>query len=205
MKVYVETNWLLDLTLEQERIRASSFVVELAKDKKIHLSLPEISLVEADQKIVRRKLQRDVLIHQLQQEGRELKRSRDARYQAQAAAIENDISRLLDISEFERENFDVTVRDISKFLTWLRFDDDSLQRSFDFEENYQLARLDALIYAIIRADVASDRTSEKCFIDYDGDFNNPALKRDMTWYYTSKFPGKYSWFLKKQGMLIYTL
>ena len=26
MKVYVETNWLLDLSLEQERIQASSFV-----------------------------------------------------------------------------------------------------------------------------------------------------------------------------------
>ncbi len=51
MKVYVETNWLLDLSLEQERIQASSFVVELAKDKKVHLCLPEISLVEADQKI----------------------------------------------------------------------------------------------------------------------------------------------------------
>ncbi|MFQ6041775.1 MAG: hypothetical protein ACE5PV_13030 [Candidatus Poribacteria bacterium] len=179
MKVYVETNWLLDLTLEQERIRASSFVVELAKDKKICLSLPEISLVEADQKIVRRKLQRDALIHQLRQEGQELKRSRDARYQTQATAIDGDIRRLEAISEFERENFDATVRDISKFLTWLRFDDDSLQKSFGFEENYELARLDALIYAIIRTDAASDKASEKCFIDYDGDFNNPALKRDM--------------------------
>lgn len=179
MKVYVETNWLLDLTLEQERIRASSFVVELAKDKKIRLSLPEISLVEADQKIVRRKLQRDALIHQLQQEGRELKRSRDARYQTQATAIDDDIRRLAAISEFERENFDVTVKDISKFLTWLRFDDDSLQESFDFEDDYELARLDALVYAIIRADAASDKAGEKCFIDYDGDFNNPALKQDM--------------------------
>jgi len=179
MKVYVETNWLLDLTLEQERIRASSFVVELAKDKKIRLSLPEISLVEADQKIVRRELQRDFLIHQLRQEGRELIRSRDARYQTQAAAIDDDISRLLEISAFEREHFDATVRNISKFLTWLRFDDDILQKSFDFEDDYELARLDALVYAVIRADAISDKASEKCFIDYDGDFNDPALKRDM--------------------------
>ncbi|MFQ6043283.1 MAG: hypothetical protein ACE5PV_20720 [Candidatus Poribacteria bacterium] len=79
MKVYVETNWLLDLALEQERIQASSFVVELAKDNKVRLCLPEISLVEADQKIVRRRLQREALIHQLRQERRELIRSRDAR------------------------------------------------------------------------------------------------------------------------------
>ena len=71
------------------------------------------------------------------------------------------------------------MRDISKFLTWLRFDDDSLQKSFDFEEDYELAQLNALIYAIIRADAISDKAGEKCFIDYDGDFNNPALERDM--------------------------
>ena len=180
MKVYVKTNWLLDLALEQERIRASSFVVKLAKDKKVHLFLPEISLVEADQKIVRRRLQRETLIENLRQEGRELIRSRDARYQSQATAIDQDIFQLRDISDFEREHFNATVRDISKFLTWLHLDDDSLQKSFDFEENYALNRLDALIYAVIRADASSDLASNKCFIDYDGHFKNPKLKRDMT-------------------------
>ena len=115
----------------------------------------------------------------MRQEGRELERSRDARYQVQAAAIEDDIRRLAGISEFERENFDAMVRDVSKFLTWLRFDDDSLQKSFDFEEDYELARLDALVYAVIRADAVSDKANEKCFIDYDGDFKDSALKQDM--------------------------
>ena len=179
MKVYVETNWLLDLVLEQERIQSSSFVVELAKDKKIQLYLPEISLIEADQKIVRRKLQREILIENLQQEERELKRVRNTRYQSQAAAIGKDITRLIEISEFEREHFNKTVRDISKFLTWLHFGDDSLQNSFDFEKNYELSRLDALIYAVIRTDAASDLATEKCFIDYDGHFKNPELKLDM--------------------------
>jgi len=179
MKVYVETNWLLDLSLEQERIQASSFVIELARDKKICLCLPEISLVEADQKIVRRKLQREILIENLRQEGRELKRVRDAMYQAQAAAIEEDITRLIEISDFEREHFDATVRDISKSLTWLHLDDDSLQKSFDFEEHHGLNRLDALVYAVVRADAVSAPASEKCFIDYDGDFSDTGLKRDM--------------------------
>jgi predicted nucleic acid-binding protein len=180
MKVYVETNWLLDLALEQERIKASSFVAELAKDNKIRLYLPEISLVEADQKIVRRRLQREILIENLRQEGRELVRIRDTRYQAQAAAIDHDIFQLRDISDFEREHFNAIVRDISRFLTWLHLDNDSLQKSFDFENNYELSRLDALIYAVIRADATSDLASDKCFIDYDGHFKNPELKRDMT-------------------------
>lgn len=180
MKVYVETTWLLDLALEQERMQASSFVLELAKDKKILLCLPEISLVEADQKIVRRRLQREALINQLYQEGRELIRTRDAMYQSQAAAIDQDISQLRYISDFEREHFDATVRDISKFLTWLHLDDDSLQKSFNFENHYELSRLDALVYAVVRADAASDLASEKCFIDYDGDFKDSELKRDMT-------------------------
>jgi len=180
MKVYVETNWLLDLALEQERIRASSFVLELAKNSKIRLYLPEICLVEAEQKIVRRRLQRETLIENLQSEGRELIRNCDAMYQSQAAAIDQDIIQLRRISDFEREHFNATVRDISKFLTWLHLDDDSLQKSFYFEENYSLNRLDALVYAVIRADAASDLATEKCFIDYDGDFKEPELKLDMT-------------------------
>ena len=179
MKVYVETNWLLDLALEQERIQASSFVLELAKNSKIRLYLPEICLVEADQKIVRRKLQRETLIENLRNEGRELIRSHDARYQLQAAAINQDIFQLRDISDFEREHFDTTVRNISKFLTWLHFGNGSLQNSFDLENNYELSRLDALIYAVIRTDAASDLATEKCFIDYDGHFKNPELKLDM--------------------------
>ena len=100
MKVYVETNWLLDLALEQERIRASSFVLELAKNSKIRLYLPEICLVEAEQKIVRRRLQRETLIENLQSEGRELIRNCDAMYQSQAAAIDQDIIQLRRISDF---------------------------------------------------------------------------------------------------------
>jgi len=160
MKVYVETNWLLDLALEQERIRASSFVLELAKNSKIRLYLPEICLVEAEQKIVRRRLQRETLIENLQSEGRELIRNCDAMYQSQAAAIDQDIIQLRRISDFEREHFNATVRNISKFLTWLHLDDNSLQKSFDFDENYALNRLDALIYAVIRADAASDLATE---------------------------------------------
>ncbi|HIE29329.1 TPA: hypothetical protein EYP66_18820 [Candidatus Poribacteria bacterium] len=48
MKVYVETNWLLDLALEQERIQASSFVLELAKDNKVRLCLPAKKLFGGD-------------------------------------------------------------------------------------------------------------------------------------------------------------
>jgi len=71
------------------------------------------------------------------------------------------------------------VKDISKFITWLHLDDNSLQKSFELENDYELDRHDALIYAVIRADASKEKRSEKCFIDYDADFKAPALKRDM--------------------------
>lgn len=179
MKVYVETNWLLDLTLEQERISTSSLVKELAKEEKICLCMPELSIVEAGQKITRRRIKRDELERKLRQERQELIRSRDERYRSQAKAIEQDIRRLREISEFEMKRFNVTVRDISKILTWLHLDDDSLQKGFDFENQYDLDKFDALIYAVIRFDAALDKSSEKCFVDYDSDFEDPALKQDM--------------------------
>ncbi len=180
MRVYAETNWLLDLVFQQERFTASSFVLSLAQDRKIDLCLPEIVVWEGNHKVERRNAQRDVIIKQLKQEKREFSRSQDALYQSRVASLEIEIQELDNISAIERKRFDLIIEELLPIAIWLHLSQDIWARCLDLQEQHELKQTDALIYAIIRADAALHPDIAKCFIDYDRAFSDPALKQDMS-------------------------
>lgn len=121
MRVYAETNWLLDLVFQQERFAASSFVLSLAQSRKIDLCLPEFIVWEGNQKVERRIVERGTIIKQLQGESREFGRSQEAAYQTRSASLEVEAYRLEDISIVERARFDQIIPEIHPIVMWLYF------------------------------------------------------------------------------------
>ncbi len=170
MRVYAETNWLLDLVFQQERFVASSFVLSLAEERKIDFCLPEIIVWEGNQKAERRNAQRGDTIKQMRRESREFGRSQNPLYQSQSTALEVEARELNDISDIERGCFDQTITAILPIVTWLHLSQEIWADCLDFQDRYAIKRTDALIYAVIRADAALRPNVGKCFIDYDRGF-----------------------------------
>ena len=180
MRVYAETNWLLDLVFQQERFAASSFVLSLAQDRKIDLCLPEIIVWEGNQKVERRNAQRSDTIKGLRDQRREFSRSQNPFYQSRSASLQVEIDELGTISGIEHKRFDQLIDELLPIATWLHLSQDIWAKCLDLQDQHELKQTDALIYAIIRADAALRPDVEKCFIDYDGAFSDPTLKQDMS-------------------------
>ncbi|MBI1925327.1 hypothetical protein HYR99_13880, partial [Candidatus Poribacteria bacterium] len=176
MRVYAETNWLLDLVFQQERFVASSFVLSLAEERKIDLCLPEIIVWEGNQKVERRNAQRGDTIKQMRRESREFGRSQDPLYQFRSDSLKVEIRELVNISDIERGGFDQTITAILPIVTWLHLSQEIWGNCLDLQDRYAMKRTDALIYAVIRADAALHPNVGKCFIDYDRIFDTPGLK-----------------------------
>ena len=76
MKVYVETNFVLELTLEQEQHAECETILDLAEKARIGLSIPAFCFAEPFETMRRRRNEREDLKKKLERESRELRRMR---------------------------------------------------------------------------------------------------------------------------------
>jgi hypothetical protein len=179
MKVYAETSWMLDIVFQQERFEGSNLVLSLAQERKIELCLPEIIVWEGNQKVERRNAQRRNTIDLLHKERREFTRSQNPLYLSRSEALRVEIQELTRISVMESEHFDELVEELLPIARWLHLDQNIWVSLPNLQEEYELTRMDALIYATIRADAVANPDVERCFISYDQVFDKTAIKRDM--------------------------
>jgi predicted nucleic acid-binding protein len=75
MIVYVETNFILELALEQEQHQVANEILELVESGKIELAFPGFSISESLSKVTRQRIERDKFYNSLIELRRELKRS----------------------------------------------------------------------------------------------------------------------------------
>jgi predicted nucleic acid-binding protein len=90
VRVYVESNFVLEVVLEQEQHQACEELVCLAESKSIELVIPAFALVEPHQTIVRRSRQRDGLLRDLDALAIQL---------ARTASLAADVPRLREASD----------------------------------------------------------------------------------------------------------
>jgi hypothetical protein len=90
VRVYAESNLVLELVLEQEQGLACEQIVGLAERKRIELALPAYALLEPYQTIVRRDNDRKALIEAIRRERVQLRRT---------ASLAGDVGRLQDADD----------------------------------------------------------------------------------------------------------
>ena len=104
MRVYVETNFVLELVLEQEDHAACESILRFAEDAAISLALPAFSLAEASSKLTRRHDWRRLTSDD--KTGRELGQlRRSATFGEETRHVEDSIQRLFAKSlQYDRDN-----------------------------------------------------------------------------------------------------
>jgi hypothetical protein len=80
MIAYVESNFVLELALEQEQYRAATAIRGWAADRKITLAIPALALVEPFWAVIRNQRELEILAEHLETWVRQLKRSREHRF-----------------------------------------------------------------------------------------------------------------------------
>ena len=92
MNIYVETNFVLELVFEQEQCASCEKILELCEAQKANLIIPAYSLAEPHEKLIRQKNNRQKLQKSVDEELRQLSRSKS--YKNRLESIEPTFRRL---------------------------------------------------------------------------------------------------------------
>jgi hypothetical protein len=137
VNVYVETNFVLELTFEQEQWSSCEQILQLCEADQAKLIVPAYSLAEPHEKLTRQSRNRRELQQQLEAELRQL--SRTASYTSRIKSIKDIAGLMVQSNEEERFRFDqyrqrlLNAGDIIaftasinlRFFSCLRFDVDT--------------------------------------------------------------------------------
>jgi predicted nucleic acid-binding protein len=167
MLVYVESNFILELALEQEEVRPAKEILRLAESRKLEFVFPIFALIECFQKIIRNGEERQKLYNeQLHKQLEQLRRSELHKLflpNFQSASLD-----LLEIKKIERKSLEATTTQLLSASRSIDINPMVFEQAIKKYQSKGLELDDALIYAAIINDIQQQAQNEaKIFISRD--------------------------------------
>jgi predicted nucleic acid-binding protein len=174
VNVYVETNFILELTLEQEQSSGCEQILQLCEVGKVSLLIPAYSFTEPHEKLRRQAIRRQELQKTLNIESQQL--SRTSSYSNQIDLIQ-DVARLMSKSiEDERTRFNQCRERLLRVAEVISLSSAILSEAATCETTYGLTPQDSLIYASVIDHLRQDTPSQSCFLNRNfKDFDSPDI------------------------------
>lgn len=174
MIVYVESNFVLELALEQEQAQYAEAIFGLAEQSSLTLVIPSFALSEPFSTIELRKRNRERLSAELAGQLRQLRRS--ALHRDLVARSEPAVLSLGESYEREKASLQAVVRRIAACGSVIALDTAVFQQATRHQGQYGLSPPDAIIYASVLAHVQQAPSAEpKYLVSKDKGFNDPGL------------------------------
>lgn len=175
MRVYVETNFILELVLVQEESAACEALLSLAEAQQILLAVPSFCFVEPYTTLRGRAAAREHLGNQLRRELREI-----ARTSRHADVIRSELPTVLvkSAEEAQQRLYEVTKRLVG-LVAVLPLEAPTLQEADRLRQECGLAYPDAIVLACVRLDPRLG-DGETCFLNRNTkDFDDPNIVADL--------------------------
>jgi predicted nucleic acid-binding protein len=180
MKVYVESNFVLELAFLQEEHEACQELLGFAESRQIQLVLPMYSLIEPYEVLVRRTKQRRDLHTRLTAEIRELARS--APYRGTTVDFQDITGLLLRSEAEEKQRLNQVLGSVSAVASLVPMNSTVIQTATAFQSTLSFSPHDAVVYASILADLTV-APEKGCFITRNSkDFANPDIEQELARY-----------------------
>ncbi|MEB3355953.1 MAG: PIN domain-containing protein [Synechococcales bacterium] len=178
MNVYVETNFVLELTFEQEQWVSCEQILQLCEAGRAKLIIPAYSLAEPHEKLRRQARNRRELQQTLNAELRQL--SRTASYASRIKQIQDIASLMVQSNEEERRRF-IQHRDrLLKVGEVVALSSGILAEAASLEATYDLTPQDAIVYASVIRHLKQDQPQQACFLNRNSKgFDSPDIVNDL--------------------------
>jgi len=182
MIVYVESNFILEIALEQEQSSSAEAIFKLAESKKVELAFPHFALSEPFATVMHRGRDRSDLHQSLTRTLRQLQRSE--RHKQTILALQPLLLILKDAVNEEFGQLHSTVARLLKIGTSIELDESMLEQARSYREQFGLKPQDSIIYAAVIADLQQRPPTEiKCFVSRNWrDFDDPGIKSELASY-----------------------
>jgi len=164
--VYVESNFVLELVLEQEELEVCQKILDLSSQQKIKLVLPAYSLVEPNEKLIRNARQRKEIYKNLKQELAQLKRTESYKRDIESIDL-NLYDLLINSEEKERESFQQIQKqliDIGEIIP-LNIEIIKKIRENNIEKDYSLSPQDAIVFGSILNHLENNSSAISYFLN----------------------------------------
>jgi predicted nucleic acid-binding protein len=174
VNIYVEANFVLELTFEQEQCSSCEQILQLCEAGKAKLIVPAYSLAEPHEKLSRQARSRRELQQSLDAELRQLLRT--ASYTDRIKSIQDIASLMIQSNEEERYRFTQCRDRLLRIGEIASLDANILSEAASYETTYDLTPQDALVYASVITHLRHDLPEYACFLNRNSkDFGNPDI------------------------------
>lgn len=147
MIVLAESNFTLELALQQGEFEHAERILQLAEENRIQLVIPACSLQEPYQTLLRRRSERKELSRKLQAELKQLARSKSY---AELSKTSEQVAQTLNAStETESEGLETTIERLVTVCTVPALTKDVIKHAQAVQLDYGLGPHDALVFASI--------------------------------------------------------
>ncbi len=180
MIVLAESNFVLEIALQQEQNESAESILDLAEQKKIGLVVPACSLFEPYETLGRRRGDRKALSRQLHRELQSLGRSRGFAEMRETSA---GVAKALDAStEVEAEALEQVIERLLKVATIPSLSMEIVRLGQAYQLVYGLSPQDSVVFASIHTSLEGLGDDQKVFVnknskDFANDFIEDELKR----------------------------
>ena len=166
MVVYVESNFVLEIALEQEQSSAARSILSLAESRQIELAYPSFVLSEPFENISRARRERNDLQVSLLKTFSYLKRSEP--YKGIMLDSGPTISVLRDAYGRQKDLLDATFDQLIGVGRCISIDLSIFREALAYQRGLYLSPQDSIIYSAIVADLKGQAQDEtKCFLSRD--------------------------------------
>lgn len=179
MIVYVETNFVLQLALEQEHSIHARQILLFARRHRIRLFMPWFCLGEAYAALNYQIGQRKHLAEECASVARELSRTVGLEQRTRLLYWFRDASREVGrIGDEQVEALDHAITNLLTISKMLIVDATRVRQSIRARRKLGLRPSDSIVYGCIRHH-ALNTTGDKCFLNNDSAFHQPKIVRDL--------------------------
>jgi len=154
MIVYVESNFVLEVVLDQEQAAAASELIHLAEQNRARLAIPAFAVVEPLWTLHRMWSERDSLWDKLVADLRQVKRSAGRRAFADSLLL--GIETLRTASDEQMDAYQSLVARLTAAAEIIPLNDSILRMIAAIQSRYELDRLDTVVLASILHHLATD-------------------------------------------------
>ena len=166
MIVYVESNFLQEIALQQREFPFAASILMLAEQGKIRLVFPDIALCEPFTTIMYRNRDRKRILNDLSAALQQLRRSKyHERVVERASPV---ISVLTQAESLEMASLDDVMSKLLNVGLQMHIDIKCFKQALLYRESYNLSAQDSLVYAVLIADLQERLPEErKSFLSLD--------------------------------------
>jgi len=178
MRVYVETNFLLELVLSQEQHQSCDEIIALCQSASISLTLPAFSIPEAYSSLVGKQKRRERFARDFEDHRAELIRS--SRFKDRTDLLDGIGALLIESIQQENQEFYASLNRVLVAAEIIPLNSETLRSAVTLATSMGLQLPDAIVLASVLGHLIISAPNEACFLNRDRDFSDPFIVQELT-------------------------